>query len=193
MTEFDFISVVGEAVDGQEALEKIKKLSPEVVLMDLNMPNMSGLEATPIVRERFPDIKVIALTMHDNSEYIAEILRAGAHGYILKDATPEQLARAIQCVMDGITFFSPPVSQVVVQKYLQNSNVEKRKSKITLTEREEQVLMLLATGKTSKQIASKLGIGTRTAETFRSLLMRKFKVSNTAALIKSATDTGLLV
>lgn len=192
MSEYDFVSVVGEAVDGQDALEKIKRLSPEVVLMDLNMPNMSGLEATPIVRQRFPETKVIALTMHDNSEYIAEILRCGAHGYILKDATPEQLARAIQCVVDGIAFFSPPVSKIVVEKYLENSKASRNHSKIALTEREEQVLVLLAAGKTSKQIATKLGIGTRTAETFRALLMRKFKVSNTAALIKSATDCGFL-
>jgi DNA-binding NarL/FixJ family response regulator len=192
MSEFDFVSVVGEAVDGYDALEKIKKLSPEVVLMDLNMPKMTGLEVTPIIRQRFPKTKVIALTMHDNKEYISEILRSGAHGYLLKDATPEQLARAIQSVVEGIAFFSPPVSQVVVQQYLENAKPVRHHSDISLTKREQQVLVLLAAGKTSKQIATKLGIGTRTAETFRALLMRKFKVSNTAALMKSANDCGFL-
>ena len=192
MSDYGFVDVVGEAVDGVDALEKIRRLSPQVVLMDLNMPRMTGLEATPIVRQRFPKTKVIALTMHDNKEYVSEILRCGAHGYVLKDATPEQLARAIQCVIDGTAFFSPSISKLVVQRYVESARREERQSTVSLTPREKQVLPLLASGKTSKQIAENLGIGTRTAETFRARLMRKFKVSNTAALVKAAADHGYI-
>jgi DNA-binding NarL/FixJ family response regulator len=192
MKDYDFVSVVGEAVDGNDALEKIRKLSPEVILVDLNMPNMGGLELTPIVRRRFPDTKIIALTMHDNREYVSEVLRCGAHGYVLKDATPEQVVRAIQCVCEGVTYFSPPVSNLVVQKFVETSKVENRQRSISLTQREQQVLQLLASGHTSKQIGLQLGIATRTAETFRARLMKKFEVSNTAALVKAATDADFV-
>ncbi len=192
ISDFGFLTVIGEAVDGEDALEKIGSLSPHVILMDLNMPKMSGLQATPLVRQRFPKTKVIALTMHDNKEYVSEILRCGAHGYVLKDTTPEQLVRAIQCVFDGTWFFSPPISRHVVDRFLETERVQKPTLNIELTKREKEVLDQLGTGKTSKQIAAKLGIGTRTAETFRARLMDKFKVANTAALIKAASEGGLI-
>lgn len=192
MNDYEFVSVVGEAVDGQDALEKIKQLSPAVILIDLNMPNMSGLEVTPIIRRRYPNTKVIALTMHDNREYVSEALRCGAHGYVLKDATPEQVVRAIQCACEGVAYFSPSISKLVVQKFLETSKIESRQRTVSLTTREQQVLELLSTGKTSKQIAVQLGIATRTAETFRARLMRKFQVSNTAALVKAATEENFV-
>jgi DNA-binding NarL/FixJ family response regulator len=185
-----FIQIVGEAADGKTALQKIKDLSPDVVLMDLNMPQMSGLDATKVVRDKFPKTKVIALTMHASREYVSEILRSGAKGYVLKDTTPEQLVEAIQSVANGEAFFSPSVSELLLQEYSEG-RIEKPTKEI-LSGREKQVLTSIASGKTNKEIAADLKISVRTVETYRARLMRKTKARNAAELTRYALKINLV-
>lgn len=190
LADYDFISIVGEAVDGKTALQKIKDLSPDIVLMDLNMPQMSGLEATKIAREKFPNTKVIALTMHDNKEYVSQILRSGAQGYVLKDTSPEQLVQAIQSVANGEAFFSPSISRILLQDYTRSSSEKPKANR--LSQREEQVLSSIANGRTNKEIAADLAISVRTVETYRARLMKKLKARNIAELTRYAFENKLV-
>jgi DNA-binding NarL/FixJ family response regulator len=184
LSDYDFISIVGEAADGKAALQKIAELSPDVVLMDLNMPQMSGLEATKIAHAKYPKTKVIALTMHDNHEYVSQILRSGARGYVLKDTSPEELVAAIQSVAAGDAFFSPSISRLVLQEFTQPTQA--KGSATRLSKREEEVLVLITYGKTNKEIAQDLKISIRTVETYRARLMRKVKARNAAELARYA-------
>jgi two-component system nitrate/nitrite response regulator NarL len=184
------ISVVGEAANGNEAIRKVKELHPDVVLMDLNMPEMGGLEATPLVRKLNPGTKVIALTMHDNKEYVFQILRAGAQGYVLKDTSAEELVRAVESVARGEAFFSPAVSRILLQDFVQAEPEVKRAE--VLSEREREVLQLIAQGQTSKEVASKLSLSARTVETYRVRIKRKLKARNIAELLKKARERRLL-
>jgi two-component system, NarL family, nitrate/nitrite response regulator NarL len=189
LADYYFISIVGEAADGKTALQKIRELSPDIVLMDLNMPVMSGLEATKVVRDKFPQTRVIALTMHANKEYVSEILRSGAKGYVLKDTSPEQLLQAIEAVAKGDAFFSPAVSRLLLQDY--SGSGEKQKPQ-ALSRREEEILGLISGGKTNKEIAAVLKISVRTVETYRARLMRKLKARNAAELTRYALQRNML-
>jgi DNA-binding NarL/FixJ family response regulator len=189
LRKFRFLRVVGEARDGIEALEQAAALSPDVVLMDINMPRMNGLEATARMRERFPRTKILVVTVHDSRQYIAQILRAGAHGYVLKDTSPDELARAIQAVADGNSFLSPRVAREVVYEVV--GDVEPGNNRPALTEREQQILKLLGGGKTSKEIATALSLSVRSIETFRLRLMRKLNVRNAPELVRYAAEHEL--
>jgi two-component system nitrate/nitrite response regulator NarL len=191
LVHFPSIKPVGEATNGKDALRKCKELQPDVVLMDLNMPEMSGLEATPLIREKFPDTKIIVLTVHDNKEYIFKILRAGAHGYLLKDASPEELARAIESVAQGGAFFSPGVSNVLLQD-LQTAKRQDTTQESELSGREQEVLRAIAQGKTTKEVATELNLSPRTVETYRVRLKRKLNARNVAELLNHARKRQLL-
>lgn len=186
------IHIAGEAVNGREALRKAKQLCPDVVLMDLNMPEMSGLEATPLIRKQCPDTRVIALTVHDNKEYVFRILRSGASGYVLKDTSPEELVKAIEAVAHGQAFFSPRISNILLQDVAHPQKTNGSCSRSVLSEREMDVLRSIASGSTSKEIAANLKLSVRTVETYRVRMKRKLNARNTAELLNRARQQQLL-
>jgi two-component system nitrate/nitrite response regulator NarL len=181
--------VVGDATNGQEALRKAKLTLPDVVLMDISMPHMNGLEAMVQLRKQVPDAKVLVLSMHDNKEYISQIIRVGARGYLLKDCSPAELVSAIKAVHAGEVYFSPAVSRMLVEEVVDAKT--STASSPSLTEREKQVLSLIAEGLLNKQIADKLGIGVRTIETHRERVMRKLDIHTVAGLTKYAIAQGM--
>ena len=186
------IKISGEAASGKEALRKARQLCPDVVLMDLNMPEMSGLEATPLIRKHCPKTRVIALTVHDNKEYIFRILRSGAHGYVLKDTSPEELFKAIEVVAQGQAFFSPRIANILLQDVANGTTASLSNSHSNLSERETDVLHAVAAGDTNKEIAERLMLSIRTVETYRVRLKRKLSARNTAELLTHARQQQLL-
>ena len=189
----DDLEVVGEAADGQEALRKAKELRPDLVLMDISMPKMTGLEAVTLLRKRVPDSKIVILTMHDNREYIARMIRLGARGYLLKDTSPAELIRAIKLIHAGEVFFSPAVSRVLLDELADGKKGQSLSAKAAeLSEREREVLVLIADGRSNKEIAARLGVGVRTVETHRERIMRKLNIRTVAGLTKFAIANGMV-
>jgi two-component system response regulator NreC len=187
------IKVVGEASNGKEALEKVKKLTPDVVLMDLAMPIMSGLEATRRIRKRFPGIKVLALTQYEDREYIIPTIEAGARGFISKTAAFSELASAIQAVYQGGSFLSPIAAAAIVEECQQKVTGEGEKDSYqNLTDRERETLKLVAEGYTAREIADMLVISLRTVETHKTNLMKKLDIRNKADLIRFAIRKGII-
>jgi two-component system nitrate/nitrite response regulator NarL len=186
------IEIVGEASDGEGAVRKAKELSPDVILMDINLPGMSGLEATKLLQKEVPRTKVVALTMHDNREYILSIIRSGAKGYILKDASPAELVRAVERVYRGESFFSSRAFEVILNNYVKEADETEKHEKPGLTEREREVLTLIAQGCSNKEIASRLSISSRTVETHREHIMDKLDIHTVAGLTRYAIAKGLL-
>ncbi len=186
------IQITGEAANGCEAVRKARRLRPDVVLMDLNMPEMSGLEATQLIRKHCPETHVIALTVHDNKEYVFRILRSGAHGYVLKDTSPQELARAIEAVAQGQAFFSPRISNILLQDVAHPSKANGSSSPSVLSLREMDVLRSIATGETNKEVAASLNLSVRTVETYRARIKRKLNARNTAELLNRARQQQLL-
>jgi two-component system nitrate/nitrite response regulator NarL len=184
--------IVGEASDGAEAIHKARETNPNVVLMDITLPGLNGIEATKALRKETPRARVIALTMHDNREYILEIIRAGAMGYVLKDTSPSELIRAIVAVYNGDSFFSPGISRIVVDELETRPGRKEPVSVNGLSPREEEVLRLIAEGQSNKEIAKCLSIGVRTVETHREHIMAKLGIHSTAGLTKYAIARGIL-
>jgi two-component system nitrate/nitrite response regulator NarL len=184
--------IVGAASDGSEAIRKAKKTDPDVVLMDITLPRLNGIEATKALRKEVPKAKVIALTMHDDKEHVLEIIRAGAKGYILKDTSPSELIQAINAVHSGGSFFSPAISLVLVDQLKTKPQSTKLAPISDLTRREEEVLELVADGKSNKEIAEHLSIGIRTVETHREHIMRKLNIHSAVGLAKYAIAKGML-
>lgn len=185
--------IVGEAGDGQEAVTLAKKLKPDVVVIDLSMPVMSGVDATRLIREHVPTTNVLVLTMHENEEYVFQILRSGAGGYILKNCSREELAAAIRAVAKGEKFFSPKVSELMVQAYLRKAEARETSSttpngEAPLTPRETEVLALVAEGMTNQEIAERLFISARTVETHKTNIMQKLGIEDTSKLIRYAVE-----
>lgn len=185
--------VVGEAANGREAIGAIKELSPDVVLMDLTMPEMNGMEAIAQIKERYPQVGILVLTLHRSEEYIHESLKAGANGYILKDATHEELCIAIRSVLSGKTYLSPDISNKVVSVFLDGGKRASLSSPWeSVTNRERQVLKLVAEGRANKIIAAYLSLSIKTVEKHRSNLMRKLDLHNASMLTAFAIGKGLL-
>ncbi|HTY37018.1 MAG TPA: response regulator transcription factor [Bacteroidota bacterium] len=185
------ITIVGEAASGEEAIIKAKKLAPDVILMDINMPGMSGLEASRRLRKIVPMSKILALTMHENREYVLQMSELGARGYVFKDSSPSELFHAIEVVHAGEFFFSPKASQQLLKAFLKDEPRPTRDD-ITLSHREQDVLQLIAEGCKTKEIARRLGVTDRTVETYRRRLMIKLSVHSVAELIKLAISKGLV-
>lgn len=184
--------VVGDASNGQDALRKAKLTLPDVILMDISMPHMNGLEAISHLRKQVPNAKVLILTMHESKEYIAQVVRSGARGYLLKDSAPAELVGAIKAVHHGEVYFSPSVSRVLVQEMTDGSRrAANGAEQQPLTDREREVLSLIAEGLLNKQIADRLGIGVRTIETHRERIMRKLDIHSVAGLTKFAIANGI--
>jgi DNA-binding NarL/FixJ family response regulator len=188
------ITIVGEAGDSDEAVLLAAKLRPDVVLMDLSLPGVGGVEATRQIRERFPDIRVLVLSMHDSEEYVLRALRAGASGYVLKQTTSTGLVLALRAVAAGSTFLSPTISQILINDYVHRAEVQERDDEAlgVLTPREREVLELIARGFNNRQVAERLYISIKTVETHRGNMMRKLEVRDRAGLIKFAIDSGLI-
>ena len=184
------IQVVAEANNGEALLETLTKTPVNLILMDVNMPVMDGIETTKKVKELFPDIKVIMLTMFGTRDYIEKLLRAGANGYILKNTGKEELTTAIEKVMQGESYFSKEVTERIMEG-LQGKKNETNPMMVELTEREKDVLRLIAQELTSREIADKLFISFHTVETHRKNLISKLQVKNIAGLVKYAVQNGL--
>ncbi|MFC2071175.1 response regulator [Chloroflexota bacterium] len=181
------IEVVGEASDGKEALVKVRQLMPDVVLMDLAMPVMGGLEATRRIRRDFPGIKVLALTQYDDSEYVIPIIDAGARGFVTKMSAFSELASAIQAAYRGDSFLSPTAATALVEECQQRITAEgEQDSYQHLTDREREVLKLVAEGHTAREIAEMLIVSPKTVEWYKSSLMNKLNIHSRTDLIKFA-------
>ncbi len=187
-----WIVVVAEAENGAEALRLIQQHRPDIVLLDIAMPEMSGLEVCEQVGSTCSGVNIIILSMHNNEEYILRALQAGAAGYLLKDASPAELELAIQTVRNGGTYLSPAVSQQVISSYVRRVDVDVSEEEPRLTPRQLDVLRLIAGGKTTKQIATALKISTKSVETHRTQLMNKLDIHNVAGLVRYAIRKGLV-
>jgi len=185
------IEVVGEAKDGQEALDLVKELSPDVVIMDVAMPNLNGADATRLILRDNPDIRVIALSMHAEKHIVRDILQAGAMAYVLKSYLFDELSKALEAAAAGERYLSPRIAGVVVDDYVSRGQSEQEGQRIELTLRERQVLQLTAEGKTVKQIARQLHVSPKTADGARRRLMNKLGISSIAELTKYAIREGI--
>ncbi len=185
--------IIGEARDGREAVRCVEKLGPDLILMDLSMPRMSGMDAIREIKRRYPDTKIIALTVHKTEEYLLTTLQAGADGFVLKDATHDELILAIKNVMSGKSYLSPGVSEKVIQGYLKGKEGSRALgSWESLSQREREVLKLIAEGYKNKEIAADLCISLKTVEKHRANLMKKLDLHNAAALTVYAVEKGLV-
>jgi DNA-binding NarL/FixJ family response regulator len=187
------VEVVGEAENGRDAVRSVAVVAPDLVLMDLSMPGSNGIEAIHEIKRRYPSVRVLVLTLHKSDEYIQESLRAGADGYILKDASNDELRVAVRSVLNGKTYLSPDISSKVVNGYLglgEGSGVASVWS--TVTHRERQVLKLVAEGRSNRVIAEYLCLSVKTVEKHRSNLMRKLDLHNASALTAFAIERGLV-
>jgi DNA-binding NarL/FixJ family response regulator len=184
------VSIVGEAADGQEALRKAKELSPDIVLMDIDMPRMNGLTAADAIRKENAKIKVLILSMYSDSDHVMRILQSGARGFVLKQAPTEELIKAIESINAGETFFSPDVARVAINQFVRGGGEGPQSGQVSNRERE--VLVAIAEGLSNKEIACRLGVGVRTVETHRERIMRKLNIHSVAGLTKFAIAKGLV-
>jgi DNA-binding NarL/FixJ family response regulator len=185
------MEIVGQADNGVSAVSLTRQLSPDVVVMDIGMPDLNGIEATRQIVKESPRIKVIGLSMHSSKKYIREMFKAGASGYLLKNCSFEELTEAINVVIAGKTYISPSISTAVIGDYISGAVDDKSSVFAVLTEREREVLQLLAEGKTTKQIAERLHISSKTVEAHRLKIMHKLDIDNIAQLTKYAIQEGL--
>jgi DNA-binding NarL/FixJ family response regulator len=187
----DDMEVVGQASDGHSTVELARELAPDVVVMDISMPDLNGIEATREIQREAPGVRVIALSMHSAKRYVTEMFRAGASGYLLKDCDFDELARAVRTVAEGKTYVSPSISNVVVEDLVHTEEKMEPTAFSVLTQREREVLQLLAEGRTTKQIALRLHISPKTVEAHRLRVMNKLEIDNVAQLTKYAIQEGL--
>jgi two-component system response regulator NreC len=187
------IEIVGEAGDGRTAIDLVQKLRPHVVVMDVAMPELNGIEATRQIVKRVEGAKVLVLSMHGDDVYVRQALKAGARGYLLKDSEDLDLIKAVKAIKAGGSFFSPPVSKVVLSGYLgDKAGGEIDDGVARLTDREREVLQLIAEGKTNKEVAHALSVSINTVETHRKHIMEKLDLHNTAELVRFAIRTKMV-
>jgi len=192
LDSFSDLAVVGEAVDGKEAIESVGRLRPHLVLMDLSMPKTDGVTAIKEIKKRLPETKILALTVHKTEGHVRMALEAGADGYILKDASCAELEMAIRNILDGKSYLSPEISDGIIQGYLSGVKAAKTATMTgSLTPREVEVLKLIAEGYKSKEIADYLSISINTVDKHRANLMRKLDLHSASALTHFALKEGL--
>jgi len=187
------IEVVGEAGDGIDAINKTIELKPDIVIMDFAMPNLNGIQATREIRNRSPATKILVLTMYETGNHVREILRAGASGYILKKSSAQELVSAIQAVIQGEAFLCPSVAKQVLSRYLNRAEQIKEDSYNELTERELELVSLIAEGKKNKEIAQLLNISIHTVQSHRLNLMQKLDIHDSGQLVRYAIRRGLII
>ncbi|HEX5632652.1 MAG TPA: response regulator transcription factor [Gemmatimonadales bacterium] len=191
--EREGFEVVGEAGSGTEVLPLAERTLPDVAVLDISMPGETGLQAAARLRQAMPEVRVLILSMYDNTEYVLESVRAGAHGYLLKDAAAQELANAIRAVQGGEAYFSPAVAARLSAAVRGDIEREQRRTSLDLlTGREREVLLGIAKGLTNKEIAAELGISHRTVETHRESLMKKLGIRTVAGLTKFSLEVGLI-
>lgn len=194
LSEEKDLEIVGEACNGREAVQKVQELNPDIVLMDIGMPVMNGMEATKQIKKRNNDVKILVLTMHDNEEYLFQVLQAGASGYVLKKAADSDLVNAIHVVSRGDCFLYPSAAKMVVEDYLDKlkHGREPTSTYDTLTDREREILTLVAEGYTNREIAESLFISVKTVETHKANIMEKLNLHKRAELVRYAIRKGML-
>jgi len=187
------IEVVGEAENGREAIEKTELLHPDVLVLDISMPLLNGIEVTRQLKKKFPDLKILILTMHATDEFVFEVLNAGAKGYVIKKAAPDELVSAIHVVFLGQSYFSPEISKMLLDRETETGLMHDESIiyKI-LTEREREILQLVAEGHSSREISEMLFISIKTVENHRANIMEKLGLHNLAELIKYAINKGII-
>jgi DNA-binding NarL/FixJ family response regulator len=190
LARHEHLVIVGEAADGPEAIAKAKALMPDIVLLDIDLPQMSGLVVAEVLRKELADTKVLILSMHQRAEFLPRVLQSGARGYVLKEASPEELVKAIETVNAGECFFSPEIARLALNQFVQGNGPGPDLAE--LTNREREVLVLIAEGLSNKEISNKLGIGVRTVETHRERIMRKLAIHSVAGLTRLAIAKGLI-
>lgn len=191
LEDADGFEVVAQAADGVEAVELTMKLKPDVVIMDLTMPRLSGLDAVRRIHETAPQMRILVLTVHEDEEYIVPIVKAGASGYLVKDSASTDLTDAVTALANGDTYFGRQASRVLAEQYQRPSRVSADPYG-SLTDREREVFHLVIEGRTSKEIASVMNIAAKTADNHRSNMMNKLGVHNTAEIVRYAARKGLL-
>ena len=191
--------IVGEADDGEVALDLVTEKKPDVVIMDISMPKLNGIEAATIMKKNHPELKIIILTVHENEAYANQILRAGASGYVLKTAGKKEICEAITSAMSGERFFSPAVARMIIDGFVKRASEEQKPDQIStaavpqqLTKRETEILKYIAQGYTNRKVAEKLFLSVRTVNTHRTNLMQKLDIHDTATLVRYAIETGLV-
>jgi DNA-binding NarL/FixJ family response regulator len=185
------IKVVGSVEDGRKAADIARELVPDLVIMDISMPNLNGIDATRKIVEEMGDVKVIALSIHSSRHFVAEMLKAGASGYILKECLFDELVEAIKTVLNGGTYLSPKMTGVVIDDYVKRLSTQYQPGGPVLNEREREVLQFLSEGKSTKQIALQLHVSSKTIESNRRNIMDKLGVNSVAELTKYAVREGL--
>lgn len=185
------MEVVGEAGDGQTTVQLARELQPDVILMDVTMPGLSGIEATRQIKQQFPDVKILALSVHTEREFVLDMLRAGATGYMLKECVLDDLIQAVNAVVANVSYLSPKIASIVVDNIAKNG-LTAGNSVSSITPRERQILKFLAEGKSTKQIALQLYVSVKTIEANRRQIMEKLEIDNLAGLIKYAIRQGLV-
>lgn len=188
-------SIVGEAADGETAVRVASLKKPDVAILDISMPKLNGIEATRIIKQRYPNMKVLILTIHEDEEYVYQIIRAGANGYMLKNAEKKEILAAVRAVLNEEPFFSPGIGKLIIEKFIKRAKEQeepKSAQKHVLTTREQQILQLIAQGLTSREIATKLFLSLNTVNTHRGNLMQKLDIHDTASLVRYALHHGMV-
>jgi DNA-binding NarL/FixJ family response regulator len=185
------IEVVGGVEDGRQAIDTVRKLNPNLVIMDISMPNLNGIDATRKISEESSGVKIIALSIHSSRRFVAEMLKAGASGYILKDCLFDELIEAIRTVLGGGIYLSPKITGIVIDDYVQRLSKQYQSNGPVLSDREREVLQLLAEGKSTKQIALSLHVSAKTIESNRRNIMEKLRINSVAELTKYAIREGI--
>lgn len=191
LSNTDSITVIAEAENGEMVIEKAKEHNPDIILMDIGMPNMNGIEATQVIKRELPDIKIIALSMHAGKEYVQDILDAGASGYLLKSCAFDELIKAIKSVYNGMSFLSEKITEIVIQGYLEK-NSKGNSIEELLSRRELEVLKLYAEGGSTQDIADKLFISTKTVSTHNQHIRQKLELKTNAEMVRYALKEGLV-
>jgi DNA-binding NarL/FixJ family response regulator len=185
-------TVVGEASDGQDAVALVSQTQPDLVVMDISMPNLDGVEATHRIRQGFPGTRVVILSMHGGRDYIASVLKAGAAGYVLKDSSIDELVHAIRVVVSGRTYLSPKVTTLVTSQLSRQAGDKVKADEAHLTTQERAVLRMVAEGMTTKRIANEVGKSPKAVEATRRRIAHKLGVSGTADMVRAAIRKGLV-
>ncbi len=191
---FTNYTIVGNAYDGEEAIEKALELKPDIIFMDISMPRLNGIEAIKVIAKKLSNTKILALTQHEENEYILQILKAGGNGYLLKNSKKEEFIEAIETVIKGNRYLSPKLSERMINNVLEqvSSKNETKPDEVHLTRREIEIIQKIADDKSNLVIADELHLSVRTVETHRRNLMQKLKVNSVVALLKYATQNNII-
>ncbi len=188
-------TIVGEAADGETAVRWASLKKPDVAILDISMPKLNGIEATRLIRQKYPEMKILILTIHEDEEYVYQMVRAGANGYILKNAEKKEILSAVRAVMKEGQFFSPGISRLIIERFVKRAKEQETYPPSTsdgLTNREQQILGLVAQGLKSREIAEALFLSVSTVNTHRANLMQKLDIHDTATLVRYAVQHGIV-